>query len=262
MIFLSKSPRYAYDGPVLTNKVSSEQKQAALSSAQFTDTLRQLFSQQFATQQSTLKMLQDNFQKYVTNPQGYSPESLTAMRTQASDTLAGQFNAAKQQFQNRSFVLGGRQLPSGALLAGENALDIAHAGAESQAQLGITQANEQQKLANMFQAAGILGNVAGLQSPNALLSGAINQGQISDKEIAAAFPASSWLGNLFGGIAGGLVGMIPGVGPLLAPLASGAVSGLAGGSGSASPFNLGGLFGGGSSGPIYDGSGCSQGICP
>lgn len=263
MIFLSNSPQYRYNGPIPQNKVSNEQRQAALASANFTNTLRSLFQQQFNTQQATLKTLQDNFQKYVTNPQGFSDTALTGMRTQASDTLAQQFNAAKQQFQNRAFILGGRQLPSGALLGGENALDIAHAGAESQTQQAITMANEQQKLANMFQSASILGNVAGLQSPNGLMQGAIQNGQISDKEIAAAFPASSWLGNLLGGVAGGLVGLIPGVGPMLAPLASGAVSGLAGGSGSSSPFNFGGLFGGGgSSGPVYDSSGCSQGICP
>src|ERR1051325_7557387 len=58
--------------------------------------LVQTFQTQFAKQSNITDLLTKTLSPYITNPTGYSPEALTAMRTSASDTNSTQFQNAEK----------------------------------------------------------------------------------------------------------------------------------------------------------------------
>jgi hypothetical protein len=194
---------YKYTGPIFVGKASEQEKALADKQAAFYDTTTRLFQQQFANQQQTLNFLQGYLEPLIKNPTGYSPEAMTAMRTSASDTISQQYKNAEQNFQNRSFVLGARQLPSGALLKGEEAIQQAHAADEANAQNQITLSNEQLKQTNFWNAISALSGVGGMQNPSYLLSGANQAGANAWQSTSVAYAPSNFWGNLAGAALGG-----------------------------------------------------------
>lgn len=192
-------------GPSFWMKASQQEEDLQAQQSAFYSQLTQLFQQQFASQQKTLGFLQSNLEPLIKNPQGFSPEALTSMRTQASDTIATQFNNAQQNMQNRQFVLGGRQTPNGVMAKQNLVLNEGHAAAESGAQNDITLKNEALKQTNFWNAVSALSGVGGMQNPSYLLSGA-------NQAFGGAFGAANTiaqqnntLGNIMGGLAGGVL---------------------------------------------------------
>lgn len=190
-------------GPIFSMKASQQEKDLQAEQAKLYETLTGLFQQQFATQKGTLDFLMSNLKPLIENPQGYSPDTLTAMRTSASDTIAGQYQAATKAMQNRSFVLGGRQLPSGVQQAQQEQLNASQAATESQAQNAITRANESLKLSNFWNAISALSGVGGMQNPAYLLSGANQAGQSAFQSSYLMSQQNNTLGNILGGGLGG-----------------------------------------------------------
>ena len=135
------------------------------SQLQFSQQLQSDFATTFGQNQGLFKQLSGVLQQALTNPQGYSPAALAAMRTSATDTIASQTQAAKVAAGNYAATHGGSALPSGvnAQIAG----GIATAGAQSQAQAQnqITQANEDLRQQNYWRAISGLGSVMGENNP-------------------------------------------------------------------------------------------------
>lgn len=225
---------YEYEGQVVLMKASQEEKDAARSSQAFTDTLRSMFQEQFKYQRGIMDTILAKVTPLFQNPQGFAPDALAAMRTNASEGITANYDAAQRNFQDRAFVLGGRELPSGALLAGQGAIDLGRARDEAAAQRQITLANEQQKQANFWNAANILNGQVANASPNNLLSGSIQQGQQSAAQLYQAFHPFFWdtFGQTFakalGQGAAGAASMLAGggAGALLPGITSGQGAGM------------------------------------
>lgn len=195
-------------GPTLWMKgASAAEEQLQQQQSAFYSTLTDLFQQQFAQSKSTLDFLQTSLEPLIQNPQGYDAATLNSMRTSASDTIATQYQNAAKTMQNRSFVLGGRQVPSGVQQAQQEGLTASQAATESNAQNQITQANANLKQTNFWNAISALSGVGGMQSSSAsslmggannAFNGAFNAAHTINQEN------SSW-GSIFGGLAGGVL---------------------------------------------------------
>jgi hypothetical protein len=133
--------------------------------AAFAQQLQGMMTQQFGKQNAILDRLNKVFFKYVENPQGFDPAEMAAMRTQATETNSSEFLAGERSFQNKAFVLGGRDLPSGAMLQAQLLLEGGRAQAEAGSQREITLADANLKRVNMFNAASILSGNAAMLNP-------------------------------------------------------------------------------------------------
>lgn len=214
----------------IAHKASQQQKDMAMSQASFYEQLKVLFNQQFAQQQQTLNFLMSKIQPILDNPTGYFEGEEAALRTQASDTIAQNYQNAARNWQQRAFQLGGRELPGGALLQGLEALALGQASEESGAQNQITLQGAQRRLQNFWNAASALGGVAQMQSPNALLQGSIQQGENAYREVSEAFkPSGIWQKVLAGVLTGIGTTFLPGLGTWL----GGSLFGAGGGGGAA-----------------------------
>lgn len=180
---------------------AQEQAQAA-----FTNTLMQSYQQQFGRQSQILDFLTKQMEPMIQNPQGFSPQALTAMRTGASDTNAMQFKNASQALNTQLTARGGAtDLPSGVdaqLRAG-----MAEAGAqnEAEAQNQITLQNEQLKQQNYWNAVNALSGNAAQFNPTGYANSATSGSQaVGDLGTAYKNSQSSQLLGALGGIAGGV----------------------------------------------------------
>jgi hypothetical protein len=186
--------------------------------ANFTSQLMGAFQKQFGQQSGILSFLSNKLQPMIDNPQGFSPEAMAAMRTQATEGTAQNFAQSQKALQNAEAARGGNGLPSGvdAQLSAENS--NAAAQQNSQAQNGITLANEQQKQTNFWGATNALNGVAAQLNPNGYASNATGGSEAVGNlaQIYKATQASPWLGAM-GGLAGGALsaaGQAGGFGPL------------------------------------------------
>jgi hypothetical protein len=105
------------------------------------------------------------FFKYVENPTGFDPAEMAAMRTQASEQNATEFQNAEQAFQNKANIMGGREIPSGANLQAELMLQMGRARQEADSQRQITLNDAMLKRTNQFNAASILSGNAAMMNP-------------------------------------------------------------------------------------------------
>jgi hypothetical protein len=106
--------RYVAEGRTVSGaKGDDTASETEASQSAFTNTLQQAFQTQFATQQNTLNFLNNTMQKQINNPQGFSAPTLAAMRTSATDQIAGEAQNAQRVSQNREDLEGGQNLPSG-----------------------------------------------------------------------------------------------------------------------------------------------------
>lgn len=207
---------YEYIGPVAMVKGDSIAKQEEASQAAFTDTLNQIFTQQYGTQQSQLKYLQSQLQPLINEGgQGYTPEQLTSLRTSATDTNAQQFQNAEAALNNQiSQESGGSPLAgvSGAVVQEKAALDAAEAQQEAQSQAQITQQNAQLQQQNYWNAVNALNGVAVQENPLGY-AGAVQGGGQTVTGLSQAVTAAnqSQLLGALGGIASGAGSALGGV---------------------------------------------------
>jgi hypothetical protein len=243
---------YEYSGPVALCKHEEEKAQAAAQTqlakqqAAFYKELQGVFGKQFAQQTGILNFLQSTLKPLIEHPVGYSAAEEAALRTQASETTTGQFENAARNFQERSFILGGRELPSGALLAGLGGLEGMRAISEAGGQREISLQNEALKRQNYWNAVSALGGVAGMQNPLGYAGSATGAGSAAVQGGQSAFSMwnqvnqSPWA-RVLGGVLGGLGGTFLGGGfGGLGPATGGRSAASGGGSNASAAATLGG----------------------
>lgn len=201
--------RYALKGD--NTAKAAEQAQAS-----FTNELTQAFQTAFQGQSALISTLTNTLTPQVQNPTGFSPAAEAALRTNATDTIAGQYQNAEKALNTRQALSGGIDLPSGVNAMQQGALAAQAAGSESQAQNNITLANEQQKQANYWNAVSALSGTAQIENPNAFASNA-NQGAgevaglskaVTDSQNSGFF--NQLAGGLGKGLGSGLSGFLTG----------------------------------------------------
>lgn len=198
---------YDYKGPVLRFKGDQTAQEAEAEQLGHMNQLMNIFQAQYGAQNQVLQYLQSQFAPQIAKPEGFAPQDLAAMRTQASDVAAQQATAARQAAANR-VPGGGSKLAgvAGTTLQTQAAIDAAQAGAETQAQTSISLQNALQAQQNRQFAAGILSGVAQQQNPlgysGQILSGGQAIGDLSQAYTASAGPTATQL--LGGAIGGGL----------------------------------------------------------
>lgn len=157
---------------------------------QFNTQLMQIFNKQYEQQQDVLNYLKAKAEPMIEHPTGYSDEALAGMRTSASDTIARNTQAAQQAGQAQRFALGSRDLPSGVDDQINAAINDSSAAQQSSAQNQITQANEDLKQKNYWNAMGVLGGTGAAFNPQSYAS-----------EATGAGNAASGAGNTTAGLA-------------------------------------------------------------
>src|SRR5262249_33462669 len=140
----------------------------------------------------------------IENPQGYSPDALAAMKTNATDTIASQYQKAGQAVRNQRFVNGGENLPSGVNDMQDEALAGAQASDTAGALENIDVQNETLKQQNYWNAVNALSGNAAQFNPNGTAANANGAGNTT-ANLSQAYKAStsSQLLGALGGIAGG-----------------------------------------------------------
>lgn len=220
---------YEYSGPVALCK-HEEEKKLATTQTNFYNELIKMQKAQFGEQSSIFKFLQNTLKPLIEHPTGFSAVEEAALRTQATETTTGQFENAARNFQERSFILGGRELPSGALLAGLGGLEGMRASEEAGGQRQISLQNEALRRQNFWNAASMLGGVASGYNPVGFAGAATGAGSAAQVTTAAAYEPfwQKVLGGAIVGFAGGagnaLLGGMGGGGSNLVPWGAGATS--------------------------------------
>src|SRR5260370_335529 len=141
--------------PISGGKGDDTAKSTEASAATFTKTLQSAFATNNAHQQQQLNFLNKNLEEAVTNPQGYSPQTLAAMRTQGEDAAAQNNSKVMQAVQEKNATEGGASataLPTGVQEQIQAGVASAEAQNESNAELGITEQNGQLQNENKWRA--------------------------------------------------------------------------------------------------------------
>jgi len=201
--------RYLAEGRTVSGGKGDNTAQSTENSQSgFTQTLQGIFANNNANQQQQLNFLNSKLQSAITNPQGYSPQTLAAMRTQATEAAATQ-NAQVNQAVNSKFAgeTGATSLPSGV----QEQIQAQTANAAEQglnnAQLGITEQNGQLQNENQWKAIQGEEGVAGMENPEGM-AGAANQGagEVSNLSQAVTQANGPTIGSILGGVFGSGIG--------------------------------------------------------
>lgn len=189
-------------GEIMAN-VSSNQ---SWFDSEMANELRQLFYDQFGRQQNALNFLNSQAKAMVTNPTGFSPAALAALRAQSTDTVAGNFQNAQKALQEHEAQTGGSLLPSGVNANLDAGLYAKEAQAQAQGENEITLQNEDLKNQNYWRALGVLSGDAAAQNPQSYLSGSLDAsaGVGSLADAATKANQSGFGSQLESGIASGL----------------------------------------------------------
>lgn len=209
---------------------------------QFSNNLMQDFQTQYGAQSSVLNYLTGILKPMLeAGGQGFSPQTLAAMRTGAADTTAQQYQNAAKALQTRQAVNGGAGLPSGVNAQQQEELAQAAAGQNATAQENISMANEQQRERNLEFGTNALMGIAGEQNPLGYAGAADNAGRTqADIENAnTQQDANSFTGSFKKGIGSSLGSLVGTVGTM--------------GLGGVSSMLSGGGFGEGAQGALYGG---------
>lgn len=162
-------PSYpAYAGELKGSGTTQAAEHANLA---FTQELQKIFIDQYNNQRGVLNFLKGRLEPGVNNPQGFAPAALAAMRAQATDTIATQFQHAEQALNQKEQTQGGANLPSGVNSQLDAALLAQEAEQQSAASNNITLQNEQQRQANYWRAVGALSGTASELNPLGYASG-------------------------------------------------------------------------------------------
>lgn len=195
--------RYIAEGRTVSGaKGDKTANNTEVSQGEFTKTLQGMFAQNNAKQQGQLDFLNQKLQSAVTNPQGYSPQTLAAMRTQTTEQGA-QSNKDVMQAVNGKFAgeTGATALPNGVQeqVAGQTEAQIANQEATSQ--LNITEQNGQLQNQNEWKAIEGEQNVAQLENPTGFASSASNAaGTVSNLSDAVTKANGPGWGSILGGV--------------------------------------------------------------
>lgn len=198
---------------------SGTEKQLSQQQSQFASTLMSNYQTQFAGQSAILGQLKSAFAPIVSqgiNQYGFTPQEDSALRTQATEGTAKQYQNAKQATGEGLASVGGGNtvLPTGtaAGLQANNA--VAAAGQESNQLLNITNEGYDQGRQNFLSAASGLSGVASQMSPTSyagLATGANTAGfneanTVNQQEQAEKEQIGATIGGLAGGAFGGPAG--------------------------------------------------------
>src|SRR5947208_9001008 len=162
---------YEWDGQVAGLKRGEVKGQATSQM----DLMNQLMQQAFGQQTGMANTITPYIKQLLASGQGFPPEMLAAMRTQAlqgtGQAYQNAIGAVKQQLANRG--LGGGATPVGGLY-GQGFGQLLGEQARTQSGLlsNIDIQNAQQRLANIFQSAGSLGGLANIFNPSPFTQGA------------------------------------------------------------------------------------------
>lgn len=208
------------------------------SQAAFTTTLQNAFKTTFAANQAILASLTATLEKAIANPQGYTAQELTALRTGATDTVAQATLNAQRGAGAYAATHGGADLGSGVQAQIQGSIGTAGAEqlAREQGQISIANAERQQQ--NYWNAIYGLTQVGAAYNPQgyaAQETGSANATTSASHEVAAekqqgwqnAFGIVSGIAGLasaaagipsFGGSGGGMINAgtpqyMPGGGP-------------------------------------------------
>src|SRR5512146_222669 len=164
------SESFEYHGPVAECKRNDVKGQAT----QQMQAYQNAALQNLGLQRGMLSPLTGTLQGLVTNPQGFGQDALAAMRTQAINNTAAQFNPMIQQLKtslaSRGLV-GGASPTSGIAGRDFGQLYAQEAGTQAQNLSNINIQNALQAQQNRWNAAGSLGNYASVLNPNAFVGG-------------------------------------------------------------------------------------------
>jgi hypothetical protein len=200
-------------------KVSGGERTAANAQAQDSQYLQNMMQTQFSEQQNLLNhVLIPQLQQWATHPPGFGMQALAAMRSQALDTIGGQFAAQQRGLQQQFATLNMAGLGSGvqAALGANLAQGAAGQAASAQQQLAI--ANAQAQMQQQQYALGGLGQASQLLGQAPQSAGLLNQslGQQFQQQYNMAQQGGFWsnlargalsaAGTAFLGPLGGMAG--------------------------------------------------------
>jgi hypothetical protein len=201
---------HEYSGPVDECKGDETAMAAERQQAAFNTQLMQIFGKQFAQQQDVLKYLQGKMQPMIDNPTGFSADAEAAMRTGASEQVAGSYQNAQKALANQRALRGDAGLPSGVDAQVDAQLGMAAASDSAKAQNDITLQDEQLKQGNYWNAVNALSGVGAQFNPQSYASlygqGASNVASLS--QAVTSSKQSQLMGALGGIIGGGVSGLM------------------------------------------------------
>ncbi len=217
--------------PVAFLKASAQQTSLSNEQASFYGNLTGSYNTQFANQSAILKNLTNTFSPILQagpGQQGFTNAEQAAMRTNAAENIAGNYQNAAAAVNERMGQQGGGNayLPSGASAEVNAGLAQAAASQNAAAQNNITQANYAQGLTNFNNAASALGGVAGLQGPTSYIEGANAAGQNAFQSAGTINQENTaWQGAVGGAVGGALGGYFMGPAGVTAGSAAGSALG-------------------------------------
>lgn len=201
--------RYIAEGRTVSGgKGDKSAENTETSQAGFTKTLQGIFANNNANQQNQLNFLNNKLQSAITNPSGFSPTTMAALKTNAIENAATENKNVVQAVQAKEGVQGGpAALPSGVdeqlreQAAQTSASDLTKANNNIQIENGELQnQNEWNAIKSEEQ-------VAGMENPEAFAStetgSAGTVGNLSQAVTAANGPTA---GSILGGVVGAGLG--------------------------------------------------------
>lgn len=185
---------------------SAAQNQLAGEQAAFYQELSQNYSTVFPEQQQILSALTSEFSPILAagpSQQGFSPQQLTSLQTEASDTTAQAAQQADVALGAKEAAQGGGAIPSGANLQLEAGLLSSAAQENAGLQNQITQEDYATGRENFLTAASALSGTASLENPNSFASAATQSGEAANTSLAnIASENDSWYNALLGSVGG------------------------------------------------------------
>src|SRR5947209_16758472 len=144
--------------------------------AKFSNYLTDAFKTQFGTQSQLFQQLTSTLTASLQNPHGFDASTLSALRGNAADSTARQFQNASQAIGNTSAARGdmGSEVQSGISSQIRGMLSGESAGGLAEELSGIQLKDAELKDANRWKAIGRLENVPETENPNPLAGNANN----------------------------------------------------------------------------------------
>ena len=184
----------------------SRDKTAEQNSLNMQSALMNSFKSVFGTQSQILNFLNAKMTSQVSNPQGFTPATLAAMNTQATEGVAREFNQAQTAAKELNAQEGASALPSGvrAQVTGQNANAAAQTEAAAQNQIQLANAQQQQQ--NYWNAVGVLSGNASMLNPTGYANASSNAGDAvaNASKAYSESQSSGFLGGFTSALGAGL----------------------------------------------------------
>ncbi len=192
-------------------------KRQASEQAKLANLLQKQMLQQFSESRETLAFLQREIDRLIKEP-GFTDATRAALRTGILEASQARFGAAERALQARSFVSGGRQIPSGADIAALEALAGERAAFEAGAlrDLAVTEEElrrQREQFALNLAAGPLLGGI--LATPGLVLPTLEARRQAFESAKATG---GSFLGKFLGALGGFALAPLTGGASLSGPL--------------------------------------------